>query len=411
MSSRVTAVRVVHQLMVLAALAATLAAASCSREHPAAPPDDADQASPDPARIEPPDVMADLAAPHDAPAPEPTGAPDAPAPSVDAASQPAGTSVDVPPGNAAPRPEPAAPTLLAPVAPDPLDAPGWQRLAGGAWLVAWRSGGTGRLVLYHDAIPYSDGGRWPGRSPGCVPTRLLAARLWIDGAGSARRLEVDIACAMSPPRTTVGAHAPRHRTRVMSLEELPRTRLVAGAPIGGVAPLSARGFPAVSPDAIHVAMLDRGAGGALRLGVRRVDDGRVVVDEVLLAERESAPKKGETEGARQLRVGRVTSARLTKLERMLARVGFSPMTPAPPRAASVPFEVHACGPRESRALVRTGGVGPPWWPCAREGCAGQARVVSAWTGGDDLDGLRVEALEVELPAPCLAGRRWVLRRW
>jgi len=247
----------------------------------------------------------------------------------------------------------------------------------------------------------------------CARPELVSGRI------DATSLTVELRCAApSPPSTRRHgrARAPTQDTQppttlTFDLAALPQTRVVAGSALADTAPLAAIGFPALSPDAIHVALLDRGEHGALRLGVRRVDDGREVFDEALLTPADVRLRPRESAAERHRRLVRAASSRAARVQRILSRVGFTPMTRAPSDTTrpATTLTLPACTPRQNRAFAHAGGL-PTFAGCVPGGCSGQAPALSRWRGGEPSAGLGVEAVELDgAPAGCGPGARWLLR--
>lgn len=292
------------------------------------------------------------------------------------------------------------PTTLTPLAGAP---PGLDVWAAGPWLVVLDHTKRPRLVVLHDRIPFAEltlSGDGPGRArpsarhkpdrAHCAEPRVTAGRI------DALELALSLACA---DRT--------NRTHTFDLTTLPPSRLVAGVALPQTAPVGAQGFPALSPDAIHVALVEHRPDGELHLGVRRVDDGRNVYDEALLTAAEARPRKQEDDDRHLRRLATTTVSRIARTQRTLTRVGFTPMTRIDTPAV-VDLEQPACSPRRARALLR--GAIPTFAGCVPGGCAGRALVLDAWRGGEPDADLGVEALRVDGgPAGCGPGERWALR--
>jgi hypothetical protein len=176
----------------------------------------------------------------------------------------------------------------------------------------------------------------------------------------------------------------------------------------GTRPVGVYGFPALSPDSIHVAFVAQAESGALRLGVRRVDDGREVFDEAILTEVDLRLRRGEGVLSRERRLAHTAKSRSGRVQRTLDRVVFAPMVKVSPPALA-PLALAECSHKRLR-LLHSGGPFPSYAGCTPTGCAGQARVLEAWRGGEPGAGLGVEALLVDgAGAGCGPGPRWSLK--
>jgi hypothetical protein len=187
---------------------------------------------------------------------------------------------------------------------------------------------------------------------------------------------------------------------MVDVEGADTTRVVAGAALSGVEPLSTMGFPAIAPDAMHVAVVEHdghGSPGEWRLKVLRTDDRKAVVDEVLLSGHELAARRNEDDVARARRLARLGTVRAPKVARLIERAGFVPMRPV--EGAEVDELVLP-------ACVRKGPV-----PCYEDGCATEARVTGRWRGGDEAAGLGVEVTRsVPVGGGCGGLPVWQVRR-
>lgn len=379
----------------------TLALAACSDPPAPAPPP-----APTPTATSTPSPTPQL---ESKPAPAPTPAPTlAPTPSV---ALPPSVSPWSPPPSLPLSPPTSAATRLLPL---PLAPPGLQVLTGGRYHLTL-SGSTSRpshLTLLAELVPMAELAL-PRIRPGCARPELVSGHI------DAQTLTVELRCPEPAPRAASRRHrfgratAPHtqsdQNTLTFDLAALPPTRIVAGSTLSDTQPLAAIGFPALSPDAIHVALLEHGEHGALRLGVRRVDDGRDVFDEALLTAADVRLRPRESASDRHRRLVRTASARVGRVQRILDRVGFTPMIrAATDTATTTTLALAACTPRQARAFAHAGGL-PSFAGCVPGGCSGQAPVLSRWRGGEPSAGLGVEALRLDgAPAGCGPGERWLL---
>ena len=276
---------------------------------------------------------------------------------------------------------------------DPLWVDGGGLFAGGGWLVGWRPDGRGTLTVVRDGQRWAELTGWPGGGrkerrgvlkeleDACILVGIGAVRV----EGQAVRIDllrrpVD-GRRRGVRRGTEEVCVPD--SRVVGVEATDTTRILAGAALSGVEPLSALGFPAIAPDAMHVAVVEREGNGQgdWRLRVLRTDDHKPVVDEVLLSGHELAARRNEDVDARGRRLARLGAVRAPRVARLIERAGFVPMRAVQGAVASE-LVLPAC--------VRKGPV-----PCYEDGCATAARVTGRWRGGDEAAGLGVEVTRSE----------------